>query len=136
MATLITLMIPFMVITMVVVQAYAPAKLKVFGVIALAFMIILAGITSRINFALLIASYQADAPWLSLFLPYKWPEVAYAMDIFAWDWFFALSMLFAAPIFRNGRLEKMASVFMIVSGCLRLLTFGASFRVRIQRYSS
>lgn len=121
MALLIILMLPFMVITMVAVQAYAPAELKIFGVIALAFMILLAGITSSVNFALLIASYQVDAPWLSLFLPYKWPAVAYAMDIFAWDWFFALSMLFAAPIFRNGRLEKMACMFMIVSGCLCLL---------------
>ncbi len=123
-ALLIILMVPFMVITMVAVHAYAPTELKVFGAIALTFMILLAGITSSVNFVLLIVSYQADAfgaPWLSLFLPYKWPAVAYAMDIFAWDWFFALSMLFAAPIFRKGRLEKMACVFMIVSGCLSLL---------------
>jgi hypothetical protein len=47
--------------------------------------------------------------------------VAYALDILAWDWFFALSMLFAAPVFREGRLEKTVRVLMIISGVLSLV---------------
>ena len=47
--------------------------------------------------------------------------MAYAIDVFAWDWFYALSMLCAAPIFRGGRLEQMVRIIMLVSGGLSLL---------------
>lgn len=43
------------------------------------------------------------------------------MDIFAWGWFFALSMRFAAPVFRHGRLERAVRLLMIVSAVLCLL---------------
>jgi LytS/YehU family sensor histidine kinase len=42
------------------------------------------------------------------------------LDILAWDWFFALSMLFAAPLFKAGRLEMTVRTLMIVSGVLSL----------------
>ena len=46
--------------------------------------------------------------------------MAYTLDILAWDWFFALAMLFAAPVFKEGRLEKTVRLLMIVSGVLSL----------------
>ena len=124
MALLLILMASWLVVTMVAVHAYAAPEHRVYSMTALAFVILLVGITSSVNFAVLIVSSQADfagAPWLSLFLPYKWPAVAYAVDVFAWDWFYALSMLCAAPIFRGGRLERMVRVVMLVSGGLSLL---------------
>lgn len=124
MALLIILITPFMVANMVAVHAYASPEFKIYSLTALAFMIIVAGLTSSVNFAVLMVSRQVEAagsPWLPLFLPYKWPAVAYALDIFAWGWFFALSMLFAAPIFREGRLEKTVCILMIVSGSLSLV---------------
>lgn len=124
MALLLILMASLLVVTMVAVHAYAAPEHRVYSMTALAFVILLVGITSSVNFAVLIVSSQADfagAPWLPLFLPYKWPAVAYAMDVFAWDWFYALSMLCAAPIFRGGRLERMVRTVMLVSGGLSLL---------------
>jgi hypothetical protein len=124
MALLIILMAPCLVVAMVAVHAYASPELKSYASAALAFMILLAGTTSAVNFALLTVGRQADAaqsPWLSLFLPYKWPAAAYALDIFAWDWFFALSMLCAAPVFRKDGLEKAVRILMIVSAVLSLL---------------
>ena len=124
MALLLILMASLLVVTMVAVHAYAAPEHRVYSMTALAFVILLVGITSSVNFAVLIVSSQADfagAPWLPLFLPYKWPAVAYAMDVFAWDWFYALSMLCAAPIFREGRLERMVRTVMLVSGGLSLL---------------
>jgi hypothetical protein len=55
--------------------------------------------------------------------------MAYAADVLAWDFFFALSMLFAAPVFKKiGRLEKTVSIFMIVSGVLSFVgLFGLPF---------
>lgn len=124
MALLVFLIAPLMVVTMVVVHTDAAPEQKVYGMIALMFMILLAGITSSVNFAVLLVSNLANvagAPWLSLFLPYKWPAVAYAMDTFAWDWFYALSMLFAVAVFRDGQLERLLQIVMLVSGGLSLL---------------
>ena len=47
--------------------------------------------------------------------------MAYTLDILAWDWFFALSMLFAAPIFKEGRLETSVRILMIITGVLSLV---------------
>jgi hypothetical protein len=125
MALLIVLMAPLMVACMVAVHAYASPELKAYSLTALAFMILLAGITSGVNFAILAVGRQIEAaqlPWISLFLPYKWPSsVAYALDILAWDWFFALSMLSAAPVFKEGKLERIVQILMIVSGVFCLV---------------
>jgi hypothetical protein len=124
MALLLVLLAPFMVITMIAVQAYAAPERKAYASTALAFTILLAGITSPVNFAILTVSQHIEAAgsaWLPLFLPYKWPALAYSLDVLAWDWFFALAMLFAAPVFHEGKLEKTARILMIVSGVLSLV---------------
>ena len=124
MTLLLILTVSLMVVVMIVVHAYAAPEHKIYSMIALVFMILLAAITSSVNFAVLVVSSQSDfagAPWLPLFLPYKWPAVAYALDIFAWDWFYALSMLCAALVFRGGLLERMVSIAMLFSGGLSLL---------------
>jgi hypothetical protein len=62
----------------------------------------------------------AGLSWLPLLLSFKWPSVAYALDILAWDVFFAVSVLFAAPVFGDGRLATSIRVSMIASGVLAL----------------
>ena len=87
-------------------------------------MILLAGITSSVHFVILTLSRQIDAaglPWLPLFLSFTWPSVPYTSDILAWDVFFALAMLFAAPVFTGGRLETTMRILLIVSGVLSLV---------------
>jgi hypothetical protein len=123
MELLIVLIAPLMVVSMIAVHAYAPPEVKVYSLTALIFMILLAGITSSVHFVILTVSRQIEAtglPWVPLFLSFKWPSVAYTLDILAWDWFFALSMLFAAPVFKGGRLEIGVRILMIVSGVLSL----------------
>ncbi len=123
MELLIVLIAPLMVVSMVAVQAYAPREVKVYSLTALVFMILLAGITSSVHFVILTVSRQIEATGLAgvpLFLSFKWPSVAYTLDILAWDWFFALSMLFAAPVFKAGRLEITLRILMIISGVLSL----------------
>lgn len=122
MELLIIFMAPLMVISMVAVHAYAPPEVKVYSLTALIFMILLAGITSSVHFVILTVSRQIEATgwrWVPLF-SFKWPSVAYTLDILAWDWFFALSMLFAAPVFQRGWLEKTVRNLMIVSAVLSL----------------
>jgi hypothetical protein len=124
MELLIVLIVPLMVISMVAVHAYAAPDAKVYSLAALIFMVLMAGITSGVHFVILTVSRQLEAAgltWMPLLLSFKWPSVAYALDILAWDWFFALSMLFAAPVFRGGRLEITVRILMIVSGVLSLV---------------
>jgi hypothetical protein len=120
---LIVVMAPLLVIVMIAVHAYASPETKMYSLTSLAFMIIMASITCSVHFVILTVSRQIEAagfPWASLFFSFKWPSVVYTMDILAWDFFFALSMLFAAPVFKRGRLEKTVRILMIVSGVLSL----------------
>jgi hypothetical protein len=124
MELLIILLAPLMVITMVAVHAYAPSEVKAYSFTALVFMVIMAGITSSLHFVILTVSRQLEAAGLTaapLFFSFKWPSVVYALDILAWDWFFALSMLFAAPVFKHVGLETAVRYIMIVSGVLSLV---------------
>ena len=124
MEILIFVTAPLMVIAMASVHAYASAETKPYSLMALIFMILMACITSGVHFVVLTVSHQIEAagfPGASLLFAFKWPSVIYTLDILAWDWFFALSMLFAAPVFKTGKLERTARFFMIVSGVLSLL---------------
>jgi len=124
MELLILLIAPLMVMSMVAVHAYASEEAKAYSFTALVFMIIMACITSSLHFVVLTVSRQIEATgitWASLLFSFKWPSVVYTLDILAWDWFFAISMLLAAPVFKEGRLEKTARLIMIVAGGLSLV---------------
>ena len=120
MEVLIILIAPLMVVSMVAVHGYAPSDAKIYSLTALIFIILMAGITSSVHFVILTVSRQIEATSVSWLLSFKWPSVAYTLDILAWDWFFAISMLFAAPVFGVGRLEQTVRMLMIFSGVLSL----------------
>ena len=123
MEILIIVLAPLLVIAMIVIHGYAAPRQKIFSLMALVFMIISACITSSVHFVILTVSRllaSSGFPWVTLFLSFEWPSVAYALDILAWDIFFALAMLSAAPVFTGGRLEKVIRLLMIVSGLLSL----------------
>ena len=124
MEILIFVTAPLMVIAMASVHAYASPETKPYSLMALIFMILMACVTSGVHFVVLTVSHQIEAagfPGASLLFAFKWPSVIYTLDILAWDWFFALSMLFAAPVFKTGKLERTVRFFMIFSGVLSLL---------------
>ena len=107
---------------MAAVHAYAPPELKRFSLLSLIFMSLAMGTTTLVNFSdFLILTHpiqMAGAPWLGLFFPAQRPGVVGSIDLLAWGWFFGLSMMAAAPVFRDGRLEKTARAFMLGSGLL------------------
>ena len=120
---LILAMTPLMVALMVAVHAWAPSHAKTLSLTAVVFMGLLAGVTCSLHFVILTLSRQAafaGQSWLPLVLSFKWPSVAYALDILAWDVFFALAMLFAAPVFGGSRLAAWIRGLMIASGVLAL----------------
>jgi hypothetical protein len=57
---------------------------------------------------------------MPLFLSFKWPSIAYALDILAWDVFFALSVLSAAPVFSGNHLATSIRALLLASGALAL----------------
>jgi hypothetical protein len=118
---LIIVMMPAMVALMVAVHAWAPMHAKTLTLTSVVFMGLLAGVTCIVHFCVLTLSRQpefAGQSWLPLVLSFKWPSVVYALDILAWDIFFPLSMLFAAPVFWGSRLAAWVRVLMIASGVL------------------
>lgn len=122
---LLTILIaPLMAINMLAIYFSAPERYKLQGLAAFSMMIIMAGITSGVHFVVLTLNHQLDDQMmtdLSLFFSFKWPSVVYILDILAWDWFFALSMLFAAPVFQNDPKEKLIRSLMLISGVLSLI---------------
>ena len=127
-----------MVISMIAVHAYATQNVKAYSFTALVFMIVMAVITSSIHFIVLTVSRQIEATgftWAPLFFSFSWPSVAYTADILAWDWFFALSILFAVPVFKGNGLKRVLRYLMIVSGVLSLVgLFGVPLAIMNVEY--
>ena len=120
---LILLLMPAMVGLMVAVHAWASERFKALSFVAVTFMGLLAVVTCSVHFVVLTLSRNAafaGQPWAPLFLSFKWPSVAYALDILAWDILFPLSMFLAAPALVGSRLADWTRVLMIVSGVLAL----------------
>jgi hypothetical protein len=120
---LILLLMPVIVALMVAVHAWAPAEAKVFSLVALVFAALLAGLTSSVHFVILTVGRHAafaGTAWTPGLLSFTWPSVAYALDILAWDVFFALAVLCAAPAFGGSRLAVWVRVLLLASGALAL----------------
>jgi hypothetical protein len=93
-----------------------PIETKALSLTSVVFMGLLACVTGSLHFVILILSRQTAFALMPLPFSFKWPSVAYAPDILAWDIFFALSMLFAAPVFGGSRLAVSIRVRMTASG--------------------
>jgi len=124
MEILIIVMMPVLVMVMITVHTYASQKYKLYSLMALIMMITTMLITSAVHFMILTVSRHPEMtvmPQLQLVLSFKWPSLAYSLDILAWDWFYALAMLFAAPVFNGDRLGKTIRALLYTSGILSLL---------------
>ena len=113
-----------MTISIVAVHYYAAPVDKFFSLASLIFMLVATAITSCVHFVILSVSQSAEAnqlPNYSFLFSFKWPSIVYALDILAWDLFFGLSMLFAAPVFKKGRFEKNIKILLVICGLLSLI---------------
>lgn len=127
---LIILSMPMMVALMVAVHAWAPAEAKVFSLVALVFMSLMAGLTCGVHFVLLAVGRLpafSGLPGMALLLSFNWPSIPYALDILAWDVFFPASVLFAAPVFRGQRLATSIRLLLVASGVLALAGLSGVF---------
>ena len=120
---LIIVLMPVLIVLMVAVHAWAHTQAKALSLAAVVFMALASGVTCGVHFAILALSRQpvfARQAWLPLVFGFRWPSVVYALDILSWDFFFPLSMFFAAPAFTGSRLAAAIRLTMMGSGALSL----------------
>jgi hypothetical protein len=115
MEALTLLSAPLVVAVMASVYETASRDRKVFGVMALVFAGIMAGLTSAVHFAALTAGRQIG------FAVLEWPSMPYAVELVAWDIFLALSLLCAAFVFVGSGIRAFARWTLVIAGALSLL---------------
>ncbi len=124
---LILAMMPFMVTLMVSVHAWTAREHKVHSLAAVVFMSLVAIITSAVHFSILTLSRQDPFQEMGWLFAFSWPSIVYALDILAWDFFFALSVLFAVPVFGGRGLQRWIRVLLGLSGVLALAGLAGVF---------
>lgn len=111
---------PAIVLLLAAIHACAPPAQKVLTLVAVVFGALMAGVTCSLHAVILVARRMpghAGSPLADLVV-FRWPSPAYALDILAWDVFFALAVLFAAPAFPGGGLSGWIRRLLVVSGVL------------------
>jgi hypothetical protein len=115
MEILILIQAPILVLLAVVIHACAPERTRTYSMTALGWMLVLAGFTVTVHLVQLTVVRRIDPAAIHGFqylFNWHWPSMLYGIDIVAWDIFFGLALLFAAPVFhaaghiavRNGML--------------------------------
>ena len=102
MEVLILVMAPILVLLAAVIHACAPEGTKTCSITALGWMLLLAGFTMTVHLVQLTVVRRIDPSAIHGFqylFNWHWPSVLYGVDIVAWDIFFGLALLFAAPVF-------------------------------------
>lgn len=109
-----------MVVMMAAAHRYAPRSARTYSLAALGFMILAAGTSVMVHFVQLTVVRRLEpfaASGSSDLFSWEWPSVLYALDVVAWDLFFGVSLLLAAPIF-TARDDTAPRVGLIVTGTL------------------
>jgi hypothetical protein len=102
MEVLILVMAPILVLLAVVIHACAPEGTKTYSMTALGWTLLVAGFTMTMHLVQLTVVRRIDPSAIHGFqylFNWHWPSVLYGVDIVAWDIFFGLALLFAAPVF-------------------------------------
>ena len=115
MEMLILLLAPAMLGLMAATHAMAAGDARAFTRASLASMAIAMGLTCSLHLSILLLGHD---PFLPGRPPFLWPSLSYFLDIAAWDVFFALSLLLAAPAFASAGLEKAIRLLLLASGVL------------------
>jgi hypothetical protein len=90
---------PAMVAFCVGLQAWVPSANRTAALCAVTFMGMCATVTGSVHFSVLTLSRLPpfnSQEWASAVFAFRWPSVAYALDILAWDVFFSIGAACAA----------------------------------------
>lgn len=117
---LILVLAPVLVLLAAAIAGRTPYARRAFGAAALVFMGVSAALTSVVHFAILTLSRSPGFAGLDQVFGFSWPSVVYAVDILAWDMFFALAVLCAAPTFTGGGMAAVVRWLLAGAGLLSL----------------
>jgi hypothetical protein len=118
MEVLILLMAPVLVLLAAAIHACAPEGTRTYSITALGWMLLLAGFTVTVHLVLLTVARRIGPNAIHGFqylFNWHWPSMLYAVDIAAWDIFFALALLFTAPVFHASGHAAVRNGMLIVS---------------------
>ena len=103
--------------------AAAPPAERARSVAALVFAGLCAGVTMSLHAAILVVRRMPELaadPGLAALLGFRWPSLAYALDILAWDLCFPLAVLAAAPGVEGSPVARWVRRLLVASGVLAL----------------
>jgi hypothetical protein len=121
---LIIAIAPAMVVLAAALHTWAPQQRKSVALASVAFSSMCAVLTCVVHFAILTLSRQpafAEQAWADVVFSFKWPSVAYAIDILAWDVFFPLAALCAAAAIQCPCVAAAARGLLAVSAALAFI---------------
>jgi hypothetical protein len=121
---LILVIAPILVVLMLAIHECAPPEAKPFTRLAVGWMLAMAAFTMVVHFVQLTVARQLDPstfPGYASIFNWRWPSTFYAIDIAAWDVFFALAMLFAVPAFARRRDAALVRRGLLATGVLCLI---------------
>lgn len=118
MEVLILVMMPPMVVSAVTVHGTAETGRKPFALAAVAFVTVLAAITTTVHATILFLSREPTFAGLDHIFAFEWPSVVYILDILAWDYFFALFAACLAFSFGRTGIEGWVRRILLVSALL------------------
>jgi hypothetical protein len=103
------------------VHAYAEPDRKTSSRLAVVFAGVFATITLSNNILLLTVARGFDAdPTLARLLEFRWPSAIFVLELLGWGPVRGLALLFAAPVFRGGKLQTAICSGMVLAGLLCL----------------
>jgi len=114
---ILALSVPMVALT-VALYTWAPPARKPFAALAVAFMTLTAGLTATVHFSILTLGRQPGFAEMPQVFAFAWPSVVYALDILAWDVFFAIAALSAAAAVPGPGLARAVRWLLLVSGVL------------------
>jgi hypothetical protein len=118
---LILVMAPVMLALSVAIHYSAAADEGPYALISLGWMVAAAATTSIVHFVELTVARRLppeDFPAHDRVVGFRWSSILYAVDIVAWDIFFALALLVAAPAFEG---DRAVQIGLVASGLLSLV---------------
>ena len=122
MEIIIIMMTPFMLLLSSGLYFIEGNKHKFTNFMSVVFMIIASCITSSVHITVLSINNHLgsrELPWFQQFFSWEWPSVVYALDILAWDFFFALSILCLVPIYYKK--NNSITISLLLAGILSLV---------------
>jgi hypothetical protein len=117
---------PVLVILMGCLHTTTPPKKKVFSQISLAFTLLFVMAVSINRFTQLGVVRQSimsgGVQGVDWFLPYGDHSIMLGLEMMGWGWFLGLALLFAAPLFAHGKLDRWLCGLLLLYGVLGLIS--------------